>query len=347
MLKIKENFFDRFDQSFRLIKSNFVWLIAPVFVYYFLVYIVFTVLMWTFFLSKIGSIENIENFNIWLFLSDPSVVIIIAVWMFLFLINLLLFIVIILSILKSIKQAVTWEQINIQENIVYWFTRFFSSMKTYWYVFSYVYLIPAIIFIIWGLLLNMWLYKNIDSFTYFWWLTIVASILTLILFAIYRWTKATFALYSAVDNDSFEKDNFNHSVSITNKKWWRVFWNIFLVWMIISLWTSMIESAIWLVLFSASGWWSVLTSWITDIISWGNLEKIISTITEYFQNKSMFYDILKNLISIILQSIWTVFVFTFIYLFYLRLFREDEYFSNKWENIVVGEKNIIEDNIEL
>ncbi len=346
-MKIKEQFFDRFDQSFKLVKNNFVWLFIPVFVYHMLAFVIFTVLIWTFFLTKIGDINNIENFNIWLFLSDPAVVSMITVWIFVFLLYLLLYIVIILTTLKSIKKTVEWEKIDINESVMYWFSRFFSSMKTYWYMFVYVYLIPALVFIVWWILLNIWLFNNNDSMSYIWGWIMIVSLITWIVFVIYRWTKATFALYSAVDNDSFEKENFDNSIGITNRDWWRIFWNILFIWMIIGFWTSMIESAIWMFIFGLSLWWSVLSSWISELISWGNPENIIDNITQYFENKSIFYDIFKNLFSITLQSIWTVFIIVFTYLFYLRLYREDEYFRNKWDKVVVEEKNITKENIEL
>jgi hypothetical protein len=50
----------------------------------------------------------------------------------------------------------------------------------------------------------------------------IISLITFIIFSIYRGTKAMFALYSAVDKNKYSKINFLHSVKITNDNWWRI-----------------------------------------------------------------------------------------------------------------------------
>ncbi len=46
---------------------------------------------------------------------------------------------------------------------------------------------------------------------------------------------------------------------------------------------------------------------------------------DFTNNRLVFYDIIWNLFSIILNTIWTVFIFIFTYLFYLKIDREEKY----------------------
>jgi len=327
-----------------LYKENFLWLSIILFIYNLLVLIVFDLILVSFLISKIesiGSLENLKNFNIWLFLSDPTVILIISVWLFIFILYSLFYIVIFLWILNSIKQSLSSEKVNIIKNYKYWFSSFFRSMKTYWYIFAYVYLIPTLIFIIGWILLILWLYNDIDILLKIWILILIFWLILSIIFIIYRWTKASFGLYSAVDSDTFDKSNFINSVYISGNIWWRVFWNIFLVWLIISSWTSIIESTIWLTLFGISGWWSAFVEWIKTALSSTNTELIITAVTEHIENSSFFFNIISNLLSIILNTIWTVFSIIFIYLFYLRLFREREFNKNNKVDLNSDHINVI------
>jgi hypothetical protein len=68
--------------------------------------------------------------------------------MTLFLVYLLLYIPVFLGLIKTIQQVYNNEAVKIQKNIYYGFSRLWLSMKTYWYIFAYVALIPALIFIV-------------------------------------------------------------------------------------------------------------------------------------------------------------------------------------------------------
>ena len=340
MLKIKALFFDRFDQSFQLLRKNFLWFFLTIFLYNIYCFIIFIV----FIFGSLYLLGNINDFSLWFVMYT-----IFWIWIFLFLINILFYIVIFLWILKSVKDSVYWKKINILGNLKYWFSKFLNSMKTYWYIFVYVALIPAIIFIIWGLifLFNMiwnnwiwaenfhpiweiWEFFNASNYSLatnfvFWLYIMLFSVLLFIIFLVYRWTRVTFALYSATDKNSFDKKDFNYSIKITKNIWWRVFWNIFLLWLIVSIWISSIEYLVWFTIFWVSGWIWNLYNWISEVFSWWNPEGIEQTLENYMNNRSVFYDIIWNLFSIILNTIWTVFIFIFTYLFYLRIDREEKY----------------------
>lgn len=316
---IKAWVFDRIEQTFFLFKDNFVWLFLPIFLYNFISVVVFWTITKYYIITNIASIENIEWLDLFAFLNNPKVALIIITTVFLFIVYLLLYIVILLWFIKSVKQVAYGEKINILENIKYWITRFFSSMKTYWYIFSYVALFPAIIFIAWWILFNTWLY--------FWDLYLLkqiglilmwVSVFIFIIFAIYRWIKTSFSIYLATDKDCFTKEKFNNSLEITNEKWWRILWNFLLIGLLVSLVTSIIWWIIWIISFVGWGWISLLEWFITWFQS-QDPEVIVSLFKEYISIFSLSWEILWNTIDNILNTISSVFILTFTYLFYKRL----------------------------
>lgn len=350
MITPKEQFFDRFDQSIKLLKVNFFPIFIPLFLYNFIYFIV-----WYFSFLKISSIglsgiKDMESLDIFSFLNNSTIVIYIAFWIVFFLFYLMFYIPIQLQLIKSIRQSYAWDKITVQGNLLYWINRFFSSFSTYYYIFLYVAWIPAFIFIVWGILFNLTYFIELDDFIKE--LSIWLMILWLVLFvcfSIYRWLKSKFSIISAVDNDSYSKNNFNKSISYTKWNWWRIFWNILLVWFLINVIKWIIWSVIWLLWFLNSGVFDkLLTDYSSVYIEWWdtskllqpeNLNKILDSLWE-FNLVSFIWDIIKVWIN----SLGVVFITLFLYLLFKRLELE-----NNWLKKLDNEVELInlEEEIKL
>ena len=324
MLQVKEKFFDRFDQSFKLFKSNFIVLFLPLFIYN-LVYIIIWIFLKYYLLWKIiwFSDLSLSWLDFFTFLNNSQVVFSIVIWMIFFILYLFLYIAIFLWILKTIRKILNSEEVNMLDNVKYGFSRFLLSMKTYWYIFAYVALIPALIFIVWWLLFSIW-YNNNELSKIFWIILLLISFVLFAFFAIYRWNKARFALYSAIDKDEFNKENFNISLKNVDNNWYRVFWNIFLLWIILSF----ASSLIWWILnlfLSIILWWT----WISDSVmnninnpsynSTDSFSILFNFLEKYFENFSFFNEILTSTLHSIINISFNVFSFVFIYILFKRL----------------------------
>lgn len=344
MIIPKETFFDRFDQSIKLLRKNFIALYIPLFLYNFLYFIV-----WYFAFLKISSfgiseIWNMEKLDIFTFLNNSTVVMYIAVWIVFFLLYLMLLIPIQLQLIKSIKQWYLWKKITVIENFNYWFKRFFASFSTYYYIFLYVAWIPAWLFIIWWILFNLTYFIEIDDI--FKQLSIwimIFSVALFLIFSIYRWIKTKFSLLSAIDNNEFTKQNFNKSISYTKNNWWRIAWNIFLIWFLISIIKSIISWIIsmlgffnsWIInviwddfIQNISKWW-----YISEIFTPENLNKTLDILWEF----NIIYFI-WDIIKVWINTLWIVFITIFLYILFKRL--ENEYFDNEikeWKIELINE----------
>lgn len=322
---------DRIEQSFWIIKSNFLDFFIPFFVYNFISFLVIWVAVFSFWLGVIWWLDT-TSIDPFVILNNPKVVILISVWMITMIIYLLLYIPILLWLIKSIKQAINWEDITTKDNIIYWFKNLTNSFKTYWYIFAYVALIPSIIFILWWIMFNasyfLWAPENLKII---WWVFMWISVVLFLAYSIYRWYRASFSIYSAVDNDSFTKDDFIKTLSFTDNKWWRIFWNFLLLWLIIWLLTSLIGG-----IFSAI---SLSNKIDTDSI------KTIEDIKLLASNFSIVTQSLSWFVNTIISTIWKIFVIIFTYLFYLRLKQESmwaleiEHLSEAVQKPVNNEEN--------
>lgn len=331
-MNIKEWIFDRIDTTFTLFKNNFLWLFLPFFLYNFISVVVIWTIVKYYMMTSMAWIETNNIIDLFTFLNNPTVVILILLWIILFILYLLLYIIILLWFIKSVKQALSEEKITILENVQYWINSFWLSMKTYWYIFSYVALIPSLIFILWWILFNLSYYLwNLESLQILSLWIIGLSLIIFVIFLIYRWTKATFAIYSAVDDNTFDKENFNSSISITQSNWWRIFWNFLLLGIMISIILSIIGTIISLVSFFGSWGWSLLKSLLEINSNWWNfnLEEMKLLLEWYVNNFSILSEILSNILDNIIKTISTIFVLIFTYIFYIRL----KYESNKEEKI--------------
>ena len=264
MLKIKESFFDRFDQTFKLIKNNFLNLFIIIFWYNFIWLIVFKVLFFHFFMWKLMA-WDVNNFLS--VLSNPGVVFAIMLIILAYIAYIFFYIVIYISVLHTIKKIIIWEKIELLDILKYWKEKYMDSFKTYRFVFKYAYLIPCLFLILWLGMIMFWL-SGVEWLLDSWIVVTIFSFLFLIYFVIYRWIKSRFALFSAIEKDDFSENNFNESIRLSDNKWWRIFWNLFLLWVILSSIKSMISWVIWSLLFGLSGWWSLISEWISAFQKW-------------------------------------------------------------------------------
>lgn len=299
---------DRIEQSFVIFKNNFLDFFVVFFIYNFISFLVIWVAIFSFWLWVISGLDTTST-DPFVILNNPKVVILISVWMITMIVYLLLYIPILLWLTKSIKQAINWEVVTSKDNIIYWFKNLNKSFKTYWYIFAYVALIPSIIFILWWIMFNasyfLW---APDYLKIIWgWFMWISFVLFLV-YAIYRWYRASFSLYSAVNNDSFTKDDFLKTLWLTDNNWWRIFGNFLLLWIII---------------------W-VLSSFVTGIFSAVSLSnkidtesiKTIEDIKMLASNFSIVTQSLSWFVNTIISTIWKIFIIIFTYLFYLRLKQE-------------------------
>lgn len=297
-MEYKENVLDRIEQSFGVLTSNFLKLVLPVVIFYVGVYYVFYVigvlLLW--FLDTTTLITPM-NYNIWIWILLLGITYLIAE------------IAIVLSLYKTIKDIDEWNNFSLLENYTYGMKKIFASFVTYFYIFMYVYFLPAILFIAGGLYVlylqfngGLW-FENGQMYSMIWiWLLVFSFF---VFYVIYRSNKTVFALVSAVSKNEYSKDNFNASVALTKWKWWRIFGNFFLVGLLIGIISMILSSIVW----SSNNFW--FWPW-ADFSFWDFIEKLQS---ETFSIQA----ILTGLLWRFIVSITIVFIFIFTYIFYKRL----------------------------
>lgn len=348
-----ESLFSRIEQSFTLFISNFIGIFLPLFLYNFIT----TVVLYKSFQYVFFSWDYIwNNSQIWIIPNiTTNTEIFIVLSIFLVIMYYIILIPFWIATIKSIKDWFNWEKININENIIYWFKNIFNSFKTYWYIFAYVALIPSVIFIVWGILLNIWVYEKLSNLTSTWIFLMILSIIIFIVFSVYRWIKSTFALYNAIDNDIFTNDNFKQSILLTDNNWWRIVWNFILLSIITSILLSIISVITSILTYSLEtriikapekntiSYEKILKNWNVDkqyllalFISdelWVSIENvykhwnfdinyIINNISKLSYAKVTINDFIKSFINLFVASLWEIYLFVFIYIFYRRLHYE-------------------------
>jgi hypothetical protein len=237
--------------------------------------------------------------------NDPKFITMILLWTILYIVYLILFLPVLIWLIKTIYNIINQEEINLSDNLKYWFKRIWKSFKTYWYVFSYVALIPSIIFIIWWIINIAW-YFYWWLLASIWWIILFLSMFYFVYSVIYKWLKAKFALYSAIDKNEFTKENFENSIKITKNNWWRIFCNLLVVWLLIIIFSLL----------------------ITFIFS------LLPNFSSFLLN-SIFYWFLNNVVT----TTYAVFAIIFTYLLFKRLELENSDSSVKKNINVVGDKN--------
>ncbi len=338
MLKPKETVFDRIEQTFVLFKNNFNGILLPILLYR-LVAVCLLLPIVSFFYFSINpinfpSMEGVEWADVFSSLSWVAPFYgYYAVYMTLGMFYFIIYIGFFLWLVKSIKQAFDWDKITSKDNVLYGFNNILNSFKTYWYLFAYVYLIPALIFIVGGiigivsLVSNWWFSKDIDALGWIAISLISISILVFAVFAVYRWIRATFPIVSAVDKDTYDKDNFDFSLSVADDNWGRIFWNIILVSIIIWMvsWViSMIPNTIWAM-------WTNISSYYSTDSGFEQIKQSLESLGDFniFRTISQF-------LSVIISTVGSVFVTVFIYIFFKRLELEK---SNRDGNEDVEDKS--------
>lgn len=312
MFVSKEWVLDRIEQTFHLIKKDFIKISLPVILYnVFCLVLVFNLVLFLFFHFFPINLENTNSLSIF---SDLSLLIYIFIW--LFSIYFLFLIIFILWIVKSISQLYNWEKVLIKENILYWFKNLKNSFKTYYYVFLYVALIPSLFIIVGWILLNLsfYLWWDYHFLAYLWSFFLVVWALLFVWYSFYRWLKSKFAIYSAVDKDTYTKENFDSSISITKNNFLRILWNIIIISMIVWLVSSFISSIF-------DFFHKSIFEKLSFILS-NDRESILDSINSitHISISSLIF----SWITSIINSIWMVFSMSFIYVFYKRLELEKE-----------------------
>ncbi len=299
MINPKENFLDRIEQAFDLFISSAKELFLPIFAYQFITMIViYTILssilfsMFNFGWDITSSKWILDSF--WKLYTDPQFILFISISIFLVLLYLTIFIPFLVATIRWVSLAYKWEKVDVLEVVKYWFTNIWNSFQTYWYIFAYIALIPSLIIIIWWLWViygqSFWNNSIMNSSFYIVWI----GALILAISSIVRWIKSTFALYWAIDNDKYTKVNFKSTISVTKNNWWRIWWNIFLLWIIISLvsWIfwSIISMISWI-------WWFSITD-LLSIKTTEDVTKLLSNIGE-----TTIYSILWDILNLIISTI--------------------------------------------
>lgn len=320
-----EKVLDRMEQSFFIFKTAFVYLVLPLFVYNIISFIFFTSVVYYLIFSWVlfSLVDLLSYNNFFLFFSSTKFVILSTLSLFFLVLYVLIFIPFLIYTIKTISDFYNWEvKVDFKSNFFYASSRFFDIMKTYRYIFAYLALIPSIIFIIWWVIFNVGYFYDLQfDYKMIWWAFMLTWFLLFIVNMIYRGIKSTFSLYSAIDNDSYTKEDFLKSVSITNNKWWRIFWNIVLVWFIV-----------WLLSWIASNFFSIFFGnfWDFSTIDFENINVV--AIQNFIDAFSFFNYFVSWFFENLIKTVGSVFIYIFIYVLFKRLVSEA---SN---NIITEEK---------
>lgn len=311
MLEINEKFVDRVKQSIIILKNNVLQITLPMIVFN----LVFLVLIPRVLLHTLPIVEMFSwdvTQKIWIYMSFW-----LALWGLYLLAFLFILIPVQISVVKSIKDCLEGRIIDMKFNINYWFKSIAKIFKTYWYMFVYVYLIPAALFIVGWCMFIWWNFLSdnpIGIASVIWSIIMWISLIVFVVFAIYRGTKATFWIIAAIDKQEYTKDNLHKSIKLSDGKWWRVFWNLFWMGFIIGAILQLLEF-VWSIFLAFSyDWTELLSASQSDDV---DIQELISQFTA-FQPISF----INNVLQVGFWSIlWTLIVI-FSYLLFKRLEQE-------------------------
>lgn len=311
MFQAKEWVLDRIEQTFSILIQNPIALISPIAIFQIIMIVI---------LPQIG----MGLILWWNFMETSSVSSLLYITMSLAITYGLFYVILIIPVtlwvMKWASDLIEWKDITVQDMLGYGFQKLSDSFKVYWYMFAYAYLVPALCFIVAGSIMLYGLYFNNEGISSLaWWLMVVSVIYAAIQW-IYRWLKSSFAIWSAVYEEDFSQEQFNTSVSYTKWKWWRIFWNFFLIWMITALLMGLVSGLIW----SISFMWTVHSG--IDINSLlGQADTDIQTSIENFigdRSGINIFKIITDSISQVLGSVVSAFMLLFTIIFYIRLKQE-------------------------
>lgn len=316
----EEKVFDRIIQAFELYKNNFVNFTVTIFLYN-LVALVFWLTMGKFTNSFLWGNESSGLSMLW---APSDIYITMSLWAIAFLTYIIFYIPVLVGTLKTIHDAMHEKNIDTVSNFQYGLRQFSNVMKVYWYVFEYVFLVPALILIIWLLLMLGAMMSGVWALAGLWGLVIFISVLTGIIFGVYRGLRSTFRLYGALEEEDFSKEAFTRGLEETSGKLWRIIGNF----IVLSLTLWLISIPVNIAINTVTG---IHPS--EDIMQIKNmvdnkdqmtLENVQSTIAD--MTKLSLWDILHKTLAMIYKTLVSVFGLVFIYIFYLRL--KEEYMSN-------------------
>ncbi len=325
MIQPKEEFVDKIGQSFSILRQNFALLMFTIILYNLIFWVLVPSMFWMLFPVEnlIGSsqlsIESILYSPFFVYLSVG-----ISIYWILYA---LLIIPINLSILFTLRDIVAWNHTHSHLSYLsIWVKNTFKSFRTYWYIFSYVYMIPALVFIFWGILWIIGLHfgYSLDSFLMIVakWL-VIASIILFCFFALYRGFKSSFWMISAVDAESFTQENFSQSLTLSKWKWWRVFLNIFwvgfVVWMLLNFF-----KFLWGIVFPSKINYEYFLD--RNIMQGMDNEMIIDVVSQITQFQLLPF--INKAIQNTLASIAWVGIVIFVYLFFKQLTQESAHTKN-------------------
>lgn len=307
-MQAKEKVFERIGQTFELYKNNFVPLTVLIFVVTFAFQVWFLNIMFWIMGSSFStpSSESIGSFySVWVIIG----IIFFIIW---FLVYLMILIPATIATIKGVQQAYTWEVVDPKQNLRYAISNFLNTLRTYWYIFAYVALIPALIFIVAWLLFIIGTAWGIGVLSALWWVVMWIAVIVFIVFAIYRWIRSTFSLYNAVDKDEYTKINFQESLWYTENLWWRIVWNMIVIWII--------GAIIWMIVGFVAGlvWIGATEVSSTQMLSGEVSSDAIGAMMNNIWTVSIF-TILESILTSILQSFTTVLGIIFGYIFLKRL----------------------------
>jgi hypothetical protein len=311
MFQAKPWVLDRIEQSFWVFIKNPLALVAPL--------ALFQIIMIAL-LPQIG-ISMILWGN---FIETSSISSVLYITMSLAIIYAMLYVILIIPItiwvMKWAADLINGKDIIMQDMIRYGFYKISDAFKVYWYMFSYAYLVPALCFIVAGIITLYGLYFDNVVISALWWGLMTLSIFYALIQWVYRGLESTFGVGWAIFEENFSKQQFQLSIGLTRGKWWRILWNFFLIAIISSFLLTPITWLIWSIAFI----WTISSG--IDIESFlqpsnenieKNLKNFIGNIWGF--NLSTF---LMTSISQILWSIVSAFIILFSLIFYVRLKQE-------------------------
>jgi len=279
-----ENAMDRIEKSFYLYKKWFINLSIPMLIYnvwglIILPYLL-VLLLFPFFWSIYSLFMN--NFNWWFVLTLIFPIIFIIFFYIFFYIA--VFITTIKSISFYYNNEGNLDNYSIFTELKQSKSYLWSIMKTYWYIFAYVALIPSLIFIAWWILFNLGYFLGwVEILTIIWAIFMWIAATIFIVFAIYRWIKTSFALFHAISNNDYSKDNFSEAVKYSNNNWWKIFLNSLLIGLIIGLSSGVILNFVYLIVPGSSEMFlEDIFVWNFDLMAW--FWFLISSLFEWFIN---------------------------------------------------------------
>ncbi len=303
-MNVKEKLLDRMEQSFFIYKKWFLELTLPFFIYtfvwFYLIPVILISVIWPVFFSYYNNWNDIYNYYL-LYLFTLPILFLVIFYIFSYM---FVFILTLKNIIFYFKNYENPTKNNLKQKIIDSRKSMIKILKTYWYIFAYVALIPALFFIVWWILFNATYFLELpEYFSRVWTLLMLTWIVLFIFFSIYRWVKTTFSLYSAIKNDEYTKQNFKNSVKITDWIWWRIFWNTFISWLIIWLFLGVITNILKIFIPSWFNFYEASLTWNFSLLSWLNF---------------LIYWIFESVIN----SISIVYLMVFVYLLYERILLE-------------------------